>query len=97
MTSSRAMTAGVTVALALAASTAPAWGSPVAGAPATAALAAPAAMAHATVAPASGHPSRARPAAHPILDWLTVAQLQAINREKVHQLQALSATTGDLR
>ena len=32
----------------------------------------------------------------PVLNWLTVAQLHAINRAKVHQLQALSATTGDL-
>jgi hypothetical protein len=97
MSSSRAMTAGINVAPALAARTAPAWGSQVAGAPATAAIAAPEAMAHTAAAPAPGHPSSARPAAHPILNWLTVAQLQAINRGKVHQVQALSATTGDLR
>ena len=68
----------------------------IAGALATAATAAPGAVAHTALAPASGHPSSARPATHPILNWLTVAQLQAINRATVHQFQAMWATTGDL-
>jgi hypothetical protein len=96
MSSSRAMTAGITVARALAAGTAPGLGEPDRRCTGDRRDRGTGAAAHTALARASGHPSSARPAAHPILNWLTVAQLQAINRAKVHQLQALWATTGDL-
>ena len=65
----------------------------IAGAPATRYRGA---VAHTALARASGEPSSAGPSAHPIPNWLPVAQLQALNRAKAHQLQALWATIGDL-
>jgi len=59
-------------------------------------IAAPGAAARTALVRASGRPASATPAPHPIRNWLTVAQLQVINRAKVHQLHARLATTGDL-
>ena len=90
------MNAGITVVPALVGGTAPAWGSPVAGAPATAAMRDPrSGGAHRTRADMRP-PVQREAGAHSILSWLMVAQLRAINRAKLHQLQALLATTREL-